>query len=76
MPIGGEVVMVVGEWADPEGRVAVPRSAGRLHLALMRGFELTCDGSRVSLPRSAQRLIAFLALSERAMRRSYVAGML
>jgi DNA-binding SARP family transcriptional activator len=43
-------------------------------LALLRGFELRCYGASISLPRSAQRLLAFLALHPRPVLRGYVAG--
>ena len=60
--------------ADLDWRQPIQTSA--LQLTLMRGFELTCDGCHVSLPRSAQRLIAFLALNERPVLRSYAASTL
>jgi DNA-binding SARP family transcriptional activator len=47
-----------------------------VRLSLLRGFELSCDGDVVRLPLAAQRLLAFLALQDRALRRVYVAGML
>src|SRR5262249_13629615 len=47
-----------------------------LSLKLMRGFELTSDGRQVPIPRSAQRLIAFLALNERPVLRSHAAATL
>ena len=49
---------------------------GLLDLVLMKGFELTHSGRRVSLPLSAQRLVALLALNERPLPRLYVAGTL
>ncbi|SRR6266567_3235004 len=45
-------------------------------LSLLRGFELTCDGRPVVIPRSSQRLLAFLALQDRPLERGYVAGSL
>lgn len=68
--------MAMGELAGPQAPVAMLPRPGALQLTLMRGFELTCDGWRISLPRSAQRLIAFLALNQRPMLRRYVACML
>ena len=47
-----------------------------VNLNLLRGFELWCDGKRVALPLSAQRVIAFLALHERPVLRVYAAGTL
>jgi DNA-binding SARP family transcriptional activator len=43
---------------------------------LLDGFDLVCGGLSVSLPLSAQRLVAFVALHERPVLRSYVAGSL
>ena len=51
-----------------------PREVVRL--GLMRGFELDWRGRSISLPVSAQRVVAFLALHARPARRSHVAGML
>jgi DNA-binding SARP family transcriptional activator len=45
-------------------------------LTLLGGFELICDGAPVAMPLSAQRVIAFLALSGRPQARAYVAGRL
>jgi DNA-binding SARP family transcriptional activator len=42
----------------------------------MSGFELTCAGTRVTLPVSAQRLVAFLALRGRPLPRIQAAGSL
>lgn len=45
-------------------------------LTLLGGFELRSDGEHVALSTSAQRLLAFVALRERPLQRSYVAGSL
>jgi DNA-binding SARP family transcriptional activator len=45
-------------------------------LRMLGGFELVSAGEHVVVPTSAQRLLAFLALRERPVRRSCVAGML
>jgi DNA-binding SARP family transcriptional activator len=45
-------------------------------LGLLEGLELKANGRPVDLPLGAQRLLAFLALSDRPLRRSYVAGVL
>lgn len=47
-----------------------------IRLTLMDGFELRCDGERVVVPPSAQRLIAYLALRNRPLLRVHVAGTL
>ncbi|HEV2415924.1 MAG TPA: BTAD domain-containing putative transcriptional regulator [Candidatus Dormibacteraeota bacterium] len=51
-------------------------AAARLRLAVLRGFELTCEGEQVILPPSAQRLLALLAIHDRPLLRLYVAGTL
>src|SRR5262245_13822298 len=45
-------------------------------LGLLHGFELRCEGTRVSLQHSAQRLLALLALHGRPVRRDWAAGAL
>lgn len=45
-------------------------------LRLLRGFELLRDDEAVTLPMSAQRLVAFLALHRRPLHRLHVAGAL
>lgn len=45
-------------------------------LRLLPGFELRRDDRPVSLPQSAERLLAFLAVHDRAVQRSFVAGSL
>ena len=50
--------------------------AGLASLTLLGGFELICDGTTAAMPLSAQRVIAFLALSGRRQARAYVAGQL
>jgi DNA-binding SARP family transcriptional activator len=47
--------------------------APELRLALLKGFELSYGADPVSLPMSAQRLVAFLALRDRSMLRVHVA---
>jgi DNA-binding SARP family transcriptional activator len=47
-----------------------------IELRLLDGFEVRRDGEVVTLPQSAQRLTAFLALHERPLHRNYVAGSL
>ena len=49
---------------------------GRIELRLVNGFELRCDGQGVTLPLTAQRLVAFLAFQDRPVQRVYVAGKL
>jgi DNA-binding SARP family transcriptional activator len=45
-------------------------------ICLLGGFELLHDGARVSLPPSAQRLVALLAIRGRPLARVHVAGVL
>lgn len=47
-----------------------------VRLKLLPAFELSCGAALVTLPRSLQRLLAVLALGERAVERSRLAGML
>lgn len=51
----------------------LPVPWARVKLQLLGGFDLTSDGERVSLPLPAQRLLAFLALRDRPVHRSYAA---
>ena len=59
-------------------RAAELRSAGSTgtRLTLLNAFELVCHDVPVALPMSAQRLVAFLALHNRLLLRSFVAGSL
>jgi DNA-binding SARP family transcriptional activator len=47
-------------------------SGSGLSLSLLGGFELRCEGERIELPLATQRVVAFLALHERPVVRSYV----
>jgi DNA-binding SARP family transcriptional activator len=59
------------------GRGAASHSeTGSYSLRLLRGFELRSGDEAVSLPMSAQRLAAFLALHDRPIQRLHVAGTL
>jgi DNA-binding SARP family transcriptional activator len=46
------------------------------HLHLLGGFELFLEGQSLRVTIGAQRLVAFLALHERLLPRTYVAGMI
>lgn len=48
----------------------------RSQLRLLPGFELRRDDLPVSLPQSAERLLAFLGVHDRVLERSFVAGSL
>lgn len=50
--------------------------ATRLKLALLRGFELAFDGRRVDLSPSSERLVAFVGIHSRPLRRNFVSGSL
>ena len=56
----------------------IPPALGEpgLRLSLIRGFELRSGDSVVQVAFSAQRLIAFVALQDRAVRRPHASGML
>ncbi len=45
-------------------------------LSLLDAFDLRCGVEHIALPLSAQRLLAFVALNDRPLRRAYVAGTL
>lgn len=60
--------MDIGGWTRDTG------SRPRLHL--LGGFELRCGGRPVAMPRSAQRLAAYLAVRGRPQQRIAVAGRL
>jgi DNA-binding SARP family transcriptional activator len=53
-----------------------PAPAGRVELRLLNAFELVSGGTPVTLPMSAQRVVAFVALHNRPLLRAYVAGSL
>ncbi len=55
---------------------APPTAPAGVHLRLLDGFELRCNGEPVALPPSAQRVMAFMALHDRALQRLHVAAML
>jgi DNA-binding SARP family transcriptional activator len=74
---------------EPDGRLALPAPAivvdeaalgpppkASLRLSLLDGFQLEADGSAVEVPLSAQRLVAFLAVHERPLLRTFIAGSL
>ena len=63
--IGGVAVSDDGGAAPPPAR-----------LTLLGGFELICEGAPRAMPLSAQRVLAFLALSGRPSLRAHVAGTL
>ena len=48
----------------------------KFNLRLLDCFSLTCEGRQIAVPRSAQRLLAFLALHPHPLRRAHVAGSL
>ena len=50
--------------------------AAEVRVDLLNGFDLSYGGNRVCLPIAEQRLVAFLALQERPVRRLFVAGKL
>jgi DNA-binding SARP family transcriptional activator len=62
--------------APERGRLHPGARRSPLRLSLLHGFELRRGEQIVSLPPSAQRLLAFVALHEHPVRRIYVAGQL
>jgi DNA-binding SARP family transcriptional activator len=57
-------------------RLAAGKETAGVGVRLLSGFELSGNGEVVSLPLSAQRLVALLALRNRPLLRAYVAGTL
>lgn len=57
----------------PAPVAARPAESRTVRLSLLNSFALTSEGRHIALPRSAQRLIAFLALHERGQARLNVA---
>lgn len=55
---------------------AAGHDSAKIRLRLLNRFELTIDGEPVTLPLTAERLVAFLALSAGPTLRSFVAGTL
>src|SRR5215471_6958330 len=74
--LGEEMAVGQVDQTPALGERQLQQRGGLLDLVLMKGFELTHGGRRVSLPLSAQRLVALLALNERPLPRLYVAGTL
>ena len=67
------------EMATPEAEPAVDRAVDQsaaLRLGLIGGFELNAGSRIVQLPLGTRRVLAFLALHDRAMQRHHVAGSL
>jgi DNA-binding SARP family transcriptional activator len=54
----------------------VPATPGELHLSLLGGFGLSCNGQAVSLSEAARRLLAALCLKEHSVPRWHLAGLL
>jgi DNA-binding SARP family transcriptional activator len=62
--------------AEAQAPATHPAARSGVLLSLLDAFELRCGDECVSLPVSAQRLLAFVALHERPLQRVYVAGSL
>jgi DNA-binding SARP family transcriptional activator len=63
----------VAHAAPARRRAAVGR---RVELGLLGGFRLQLDGKTLEVPASAQRLVAFLAVNPRSLKRVFIAGSL
>lgn len=57
----------------PESQARLQRG---LRVSLLDGFQLASQGGQITIPGSAERLLALLSLAGRAMRRAEVAGTL
>jgi DNA-binding SARP family transcriptional activator len=60
-------------WRRPSFSRMVLEPSAEVNLSLLSAFELTSAGDPVSLPMPAQRLLAFIALRDRPVARTYVA---
>jgi len=56
--------------------LTVHQGGDEIRLNLMRGFSLVCGNRPVTIPLSAQRVLAFVALRERPTLRPHIAAML
>ena len=52
------------------------RTTRRPTLSLLRGFELACNGTRIDLTPASERLLAFVGIHQRPLRRPFVSGSL
>lgn len=68
------MALLVG--AEVGNRVGSRKLGAAFQLSLLAGFDLRCEGSRVTSPLAVQRLLAFLALHDRPLHRRFVAGCL
>jgi DNA-binding SARP family transcriptional activator len=60
--------------ADTSTRIAVEHAIATVRLDLLRGFELRSGTDVVTLTPCSQRLVAYVALRDRAVRRTQVSG--
>lgn len=74
--VTGTVMLDAAGRQEPMGKPAVASGEGWRHVRMLDGFEVRCCDGSVTLPRGAQRLVAFLALNPRPVSRSYAAGTL
>jgi DNA-binding SARP family transcriptional activator len=58
------------------GNADLGRAQGRIELELLAGFALRCDGTALTLPPGAERLLAYVALHDRPVQRGQVAATL
>jgi DNA-binding SARP family transcriptional activator len=65
-----------GQPLQPETSGTRPRNRPHLRISLLDEFRLEDDGLSIVLPQGPQRLLAFLALKGRLIRRAVVAGTL
>jgi DNA-binding SARP family transcriptional activator len=63
-------------WEETPAAKPADSSLPAAQIWLLDGFELECDGLRLELPLSTQRLLAFLAIHQRPLLRTFVAGSL
>jgi DNA-binding SARP family transcriptional activator len=73
---GGDVVQSMRRapsyaWASTSA--GSPRDGSQVFLGLLGGFDFRLDGHSVLLPKTAMRVLAFMAFADRPVTRSYVA---
>jgi DNA-binding SARP family transcriptional activator len=73
---GSREQQTVPPMADPIAGASPSTTSPRVRLRLISGFELRHGDELVVVPPSSQRLVVFVALRERSVRRRYVSGAL
>lgn len=75
MPVGGHVNGISGETENPDPEASPEENSGAAKLRLLDGFRVVVDQQTLSIPLSARRVVAYVALRGRSSR-AEVAGTL